>query len=407
MARGKKSSTLGRNEFISSGRKFQVPIPVANLDNLKSHRAGESVFKIQACWSSFRIFYSYNAIVDPSIDCLALVKKSIAAKAAKYQVADIIPLRGWKDGVVVFDGLKAEENEQDDIPMLIADLQWDMVLGRKWLEKSRARLKDGSLLWLDDGNDKIRQEGLMANDLIRQPRELDEDHVQKDIVATTSSSPEIEKDISAYQEGMDHLVDELNEDVCQSRISITGDRCPQPLVRLPRRDVVQLYRPDDFVARIPEAPVVTSRENEIVTDEDLRPLVRLLDHRRHDEREDCFNGNTLLFDIEVCHHQCHGSHEGDRKEVSLSLSTPLSPAPDIEEIGAEWSHSCLLAADPVLEALLVEAAWNREDNVVSVYSKENEPNDVIRQVTPQTMDGYPDQDFDSDSNGVISPTSDV
>jgi hypothetical protein len=84
MARGKKSSTLGRNEFISSGRKFQVPMPVANLDNLKNHRAGESVFKIQACWSSFRIFHSYNAIVDPSIDCLALVKRSIAAKAAKW-----------------------------------------------------------------------------------------------------------------------------------------------------------------------------------------------------------------------------------------------------------------------------------------------------------------------------------
>jgi hypothetical protein len=42
-----------------------------------------------------------------------------------------------------------------------------------------------------------------------------------------------------------------------------------------------------------------------------------------------------------------------------------------------------------------------------VYSKENEPNDAMRQVVPQTMDGYPDQDFDSDSNSVISSTSDV
>ena len=78
----------------------------------------------------------YNAI-DQTIDCLALVKKSIAIRAAKYQVADIIPLKGWKGGVVVFAGLRVEDNEQDDIPMLIADLQWDMVLGRKWLEKSR------------------------------------------------------------------------------------------------------------------------------------------------------------------------------------------------------------------------------------------------------------------------------
>ena len=146
MAKGKKSGTLGRNEFLFTGRKFQVPIPDTGLNDLKNHRANEKVFKIQACWNSFRIFHSYNAIVDPTIDCLALVKKSIAAKAAKYQVADVIPLKGWKDGVVMFAGLKVEDNEQDDIPMLITDLPCDMVLGHKWLEKSSARLKNGNLI---------------------------------------------------------------------------------------------------------------------------------------------------------------------------------------------------------------------------------------------------------------------
>ena len=90
MARGKKSSTLGRNEFTFSGRKHQVAIPETNLYVLKNDHRGQKRIKIQACWSSFRIFHSYNAIIDPTIDCLALVKKSIAAKAAKYQVADII-----------------------------------------------------------------------------------------------------------------------------------------------------------------------------------------------------------------------------------------------------------------------------------------------------------------------------
>jgi hypothetical protein len=60
-----------------------------------------------------------------------LVKKSIAINAAKYQVIDIVPLKGWKNGVVVFAGLKVEDNEQNDIHMLIADLRWVMVLGRK------------------------------------------------------------------------------------------------------------------------------------------------------------------------------------------------------------------------------------------------------------------------------------
>jgi hypothetical protein len=42
-----------------------------------------------------------------------LVKKPIAIKAAKYQVADIIPLKGRKNGVVVFAELRVEDNEQD------------------------------------------------------------------------------------------------------------------------------------------------------------------------------------------------------------------------------------------------------------------------------------------------------
>jgi hypothetical protein len=129
VARGKKSSTLGRNEFLFSGRKFQVPIPGTNLDNLKNHPADERVFQIQACWNSFCIFHSYNA---PTIGCLALVRKPIAVKAAKYQVADIIPLAGWKNRVMIFTGLQVDGQEGEDVPMLIADLgvECDIVLGR-------------------------------------------------------------------------------------------------------------------------------------------------------------------------------------------------------------------------------------------------------------------------------------
>ena len=141
------------SSFLVLRSEFRI-VRSLNSGHLKKHPADERIFEIQACWSSFRIFHSYNAIVDPSIDCLALVKKSIAAKAAKYQVADIIPLKGWKDGVVMFAGLKVEDNEQDDIPMLITDLPCYMVLGRKWLEKSSARLKNGNLVWQDDSSDE-------------------------------------------------------------------------------------------------------------------------------------------------------------------------------------------------------------------------------------------------------------
>jgi hypothetical protein len=416
MARGKKSSTLGRDEFLFSGRKFQVPIPGTDLDNLKKHPADESVFKIEACWNSFRIFHSYNAIVDPSIDCLALVKKSIAAKAAKYQVADIIPLKGWKDGVVVFDGLKVEDNEQDDIPMLITDLQWDMVLGRKWLEKSRARLKDGSLVWLDDSNDKIRQEDQMTNDLIRQPRELDEDPVQED-VATTSSSPEIEKDISAYQEGMGHVADELNEeDVCQSRTPIADDQCPQPIVRLPRKGDRPYGLDDRLSVGDSEPPVTTSKEDSMDMGEDgvTRLTVRFPDHRSEDlsarqeldellnEQDDespCRSRISLpINDFRILRPSDGGLSVAtpeapvnaskdritvredmtavglvvvqlpERQDPRLSLS-PSPPLPDVEEskedtngIDRKWSCPPPLFVDPVEETCLAETAWNEELN---------------------------------------------
>ena len=77
MAGGKKSS-IGRDEFLSPGRKFQVPISGSNLDHLENHPADERIFEIQACWSSFRIIHSYEAIIDPTIDCLALVKSRLA-----------------------------------------------------------------------------------------------------------------------------------------------------------------------------------------------------------------------------------------------------------------------------------------------------------------------------------------
>lgn len=292
MARGKKSSTLGRNEFLFSGRKHQVAIPETNLCVLKNDHRDQKRIVIQACWSSFRIFHSYNAIIDPMIDCLALVSKPIAVKAAKYQVADIIPLAGWKNGVVIFTELRVDGQEREDVPMLIADLgvQCDIVLGRRWLEESHMQLD------CNVGLEPLSSVSLSC-DRIEQVSLGDQEPIGQKSHENMTASPEVyDEDLSALQGEIDYPLDELNEeDACQSRIEITGDPYSQPLVRLPGRDNVQLYRPDDnFVDRIPEAPVVTSRENWIVTDENMvifRPLVQLPGCRRREESGE----NTLSF----------------------------------------------------------------------------------------------------------------
>jgi len=406
MARGKKSSTLGRNEFTFSGRKHQVAIPETNLYVLKNDHHGQKRIKIQACWSSFRIFHSYNAIIDPTIDCLALVKKSIAAKAAKYQVADIIPLKGWKDGVVVFAGLKVEDNEQGDIPMLITDLPCDMVLGRKWLEKSNARLKNGNLVWLDDTSDRHqefnqlpakegaegeclhpdirpRQEGRMANDLTISTPETPKGIPICEKLVVQSPSPETAKNISVYQEEVDRLVDDLKEDTCRSRLPITDDQRSQPLVQLPRRDDARLCRPDDnLVTRMPEAPVVTSGENWIAADEDMvvvRPLVQLPGCRRHDKREE-FGENILsLHAEEVLRHQCQDVKnicQKDTLSLSSSLLSPLSPL--LEEANEKWPCHHFLGLDPAQEASLVLEAWNEMLNSCCDDSISGDKDDLTR-----------------------------
>ncbi|KAN0068774.1 hypothetical protein V8E54_012943 [Elaphomyces granulatus] len=388
MARGKKSSTLGRNEFLFSGRKHQVAIPETNLCVLENDHRDQKGIKIQACWNSFRIFHSYNAIIDPTIDCLALVKKSLAIKAAKYQVTDIIPLKGWKDGVVVFDGLKVEDNEQDDIPMLIADIPCDMVLGRKWLEKSCAQLKNGHLVWLDDSSeyqgltnqfpakeddddkclhfnlDEIRQEAWMGDDLIGQLRELDEDPDPKDIAPAMTSTPEALEEILVYE-----LSDELNdEDGDRSRIS----------VRLPTNDFRNSRLSDDGLLVVtPEAPVNASKDR-ITVGEDMTavgPVVVRLPERR-----------------------------------DLELSLPPSPLlPDVEKakrdtkgIDKKWSCPYLLSVDPVEETCLAETAWNEELNdcrneshgsrisVASGIDCEHRDSNVCNDISESKQDGLKD-----------------
>ena len=106
MARKKKNSGLGGNEILFSGRKLQVPIPTTD-PILKDHD-DQRVVKAQVRWGSFRVFIPYNAIIDPEIDCLALVNEPIAFKAYKYRVVDIIPLPTWKNGVMIMPRLKVD-----------------------------------------------------------------------------------------------------------------------------------------------------------------------------------------------------------------------------------------------------------------------------------------------------------
>src|ERR1700722_1072436 len=98
-------------------------------------RKGSRLKHVGRLWVPIDSFI--QAVIDSRIDCLALINQPIAATAARYQVADILPLREWKDGAVVLSGLKVNYQELKDFPMLVADLdcECDVVLGRRWVEE--------------------------------------------------------------------------------------------------------------------------------------------------------------------------------------------------------------------------------------------------------------------------------
>jgi hypothetical protein len=234
----------------------QVAIPETNLCVLKNYHRDQKIIKIQACWNSFRNFHSYNAIIDPMIDCLALVSKPIAVKAAKYQVADIIPLADWKNGVVIFTKLRIDGQEQEDVPMLIADLgvKCDIVFKRRWLDDMQLDCYDANL--------ELPSSVSLSCSLIEQVSLGDQESIEN-----MTASPEAhEEDLSACQGEIDHPLNELNEEYTyQSRISITDDQCSlcsQPLVRLPMNDFRISRLSDDDIAVATPAPITTTSKNQ-------------------------------------------------------------------------------------------------------------------------------------------------
>ncbi|KAN0084938.1 hypothetical protein V8E54_001405 [Elaphomyces granulatus] len=300
MARRKKDSNLGGNEILFSGRKLQVPIRTTDLCILKDRHYDQKRIKIKACWTalgSYRFFHSYEAVIDSRIDCLALINQPIAATAARYQVADILPLREWKDGAVVLSGLKVNDQELKDVPMLVADLdcECDVVLGRRWVEE----FGQG---WLEEPEPRMSPE-----EVITPSHEL-----QEDLAVRESRIDGVPECASRGDDKSEDYFDDRQvisagqEDFCSSRTPIAESQCIRPILRFPRRD----SRPYGLDGRLsvgnPEPPTTTSKDR-IVVDEGV--VARLTIR---------FPGQRNKEDLSVC-------HELDAPDEDVSRSrTPIS-----------------------------------------------------------------------------------
>jgi len=287
MARRKKDSGLGRNEILFSGRKLQVPIPTTDLHVLEDHD-DQMLVKAQVRWGSFGVvFIPYNAIIDPRIDCLALVNKPIAFKAYKYGSVDITPLPAWKNGVMVMPRLKVDGRERENVPMLIADLgaKCDMIFGRQWLEEFGIPLdcNKESVVQKDQKNISIPSRGSSLDIDVANEKAVS-------VIVTPSCSYHENCKIQGASDVATLPCQE--EDPYRSRIPTAHSDMflRVPVVRLPdqRRNDLQPHRPGSSSSPfgIPNAPVTASKDR-MITDEDvsiIRPVIRLPGYR-HDEKD--------------------------------------------------------------------------------------------------------------------------
>jgi hypothetical protein len=196
-----------------------VVIPETNPSVLKTPYRDQKRVQVQACWATVRFFHSYNAIIDPRIDCLALVSKQIAVKAAKYQVADIIPLSGWKEGVIMFAGLRTDGQEREEVPMLIADLgvECDIVLGRRWFEDAYMQPDCNNV------NPELLSSVSFSCDRRIEQESIDQKNQRNGTVPVTTFSSEAQEDLSVAYLGQElhRLLEGQNEeDASRSQIPI-------------------------------------------------------------------------------------------------------------------------------------------------------------------------------------------
>jgi hypothetical protein len=352
----KKKNGLEGNEFLFSGKKFRVSVP-EDLHVLKDHD-DQRLVKVQACWGSFGVFIPYNAIIDPKIDCLALVNKPIAFKASRYKVADIFPLPAWTNGAMVMPRLKVDSGERENVPMLIMDLgaKYDMIFGRQWLEESNMPLDCNKV------NLELPSSMSSSCDQIERTRLRNQESAvqkdQKDIpIPSRGSALDIdvgnEKAVSvivtpscSYRESckIQGATDVATlpcqeEDPYRSRIPTAHSDMSLrvPVVRLPdqRGNDLQPHRPGGSSSPfgIPNAPVTASKDWTI-TDEDMsavRPVIRFPGHRREvkDPDEEDINLENIsavdaavgaLLPLETSEHD-----ESQRNRIADSIVAMPSP----------------------------------------------------------------------------------
>jgi hypothetical protein len=176
----------------------------------KVHRA--TVATVTAFLLGDDRYLSIEALVDLNRDCYAEIGGYAAADVINKLRKDMVTVN--RQSSIVLD-IMIDGRRFDDQRMVVAplDQQYELVLGRRWIEELEVRLENGNLVWLDCRNkkpddspaediedpdihlqfnlDEVREEGRMIDGLIQQLCELEENSDQWDIPVGMPLSREI------------------------------------------------------------------------------------------------------------------------------------------------------------------------------------------------------------------------
>ena len=175
----------------------------------------------------------------------------------------------------MLSGLKVNDQELKDVPMLVADLdcECDVVLGRRWVEEFGQE-------WLEEPEPRMSVE-----EVITPSHEL-----QEDLAVRESRIDRVPECSSRGDDKSEDYFDDRQvisagqEDFCSSQTPITDDQCIRPLVRFPESDR-RFLKPKNInsPSRVPEPPAATTRKNWITIGETV--VVRLSGCGQHGYEE--------------------------------------------------------------------------------------------------------------------------
>ena len=88
-----------------------------------------------------------KALIDPDDDCYAKIDYHTAAEVVNDLQGEIVIVN--RQSMMILD-MMVNGQHQRNVHITVAPLdQYEMILGKRWLEDSHARLNNGELIWLD------------------------------------------------------------------------------------------------------------------------------------------------------------------------------------------------------------------------------------------------------------------